>query len=130
MDMVYILEAPEPGNANVITSNFAPNTETENQVPYSIAFNSANYDTTVGVADVFEYNKTIGVPLPAGDYTISLMFDRTVDPAAIGRSYDTIKVFNNITFTAGMKENLFITGDPLSPVLIKDQQTPLAVRPK
>jgi hypothetical protein len=29
-----------------------------------------------------------------------------------------------------MKENLFITGEPRSPVLIKNQLTPLAVRPK
>jgi hypothetical protein len=29
-----------------------------------------------------------------------------------------------------MKENLFIIGDPGSPVVIKNQQTPLAVRPK
>ena len=43
--------------------------------------------------------------------------------------YDTLGV-SNLTFSAGMMENLFITGDPKTPVIVKNQQTPLAVRPK
>ena len=127
--VVYILEAPEPGFANVVVSNLSPDTETENKIKYSLAFNSTNFDTTVG-GNVFEYNKSVGVSIPAGDYTISVMNDVTLIPNPVAPDYDTIAVFNNITFTAGMKENLFITGDPLSPDLIKDPQTPLAVRPK
>ena len=129
--IVYILEAPEAGEANVLVTNCAPNTDVKNQINYSLAFNSAGFDTTIG-AGPFGYNKTVGIPLPEGDYTIILLFDKTTDPTAIDRSYDTLKVFSPTeTFTAGMKENLFIVGIPDSTEeLVKNSQTPLVVRPK
>lgn len=127
--VVYVLEAPLPGTANVLVTNFSPNTATQNQIPYSLAFNSANFDTTI-FANPFVYNTTVGMQIIEGNYTAYLLFDKTVDPNATGRSYDTLKVFNNVIFTAGMKENLFIVGNPNSPDFIKDSQNPLAVRPK
>ena len=98
---------------------------------YSLAFNSTGFDTTIG-AGPFGYNKTVGIQLPEGDYTIILLFDKTTDPTAIDRSYDTLKVFSPTeTFSAGMKENLFIVGIPDSTEeLVKNPQTPLVVRPK
>jgi hypothetical protein len=126
---VYFFEAPDANNANIAASNLAPNTETQNQVNYSIAFNSVGFDTTVG-GNRLEYNKSIGLKLPAGDYTVSVLNDVTLVPNPIEPDYDTIAVIPNIIIAAGMKENLFITGEPRSPVLIKNQLTPLAVRPK
>jgi|WetSurMetagenome_2_1015567.scaffolds.fasta_scaffold08032_3 hypothetical protein len=128
--VVYISEAPKPGKANVLVSNFAPNTDSKNQIKYSLAFMSTNFDTTIG-RGLFEYNKTVGLELPQGDYTIHLLFDKTSDPSPVARSYDTLKIFNPLTITAGLKENIFITGIPDSTEeLVQNSQTPLAVRPK
>jgi hypothetical protein len=129
--IVYILEAPPAGKANLYVTNTAPNTDKKNQIKYSLAFTSSGFDTTLG-AGPFGYNETVGIQIPQGDYTVHLLFDKTTDPSAIGRSYDTLKVFNTIeTFTAGMKENLFIVGIPDSTEeLVKDTQSPLPVRPK
>jgi hypothetical protein len=125
---VYFYEAPDGDSANVSTSNLAPNTSTENQIKYSLAFVSANFDTTVG-GNIYEYNTTRGLAIPAGDYTVWVLTDTTSNAASISRTYDTLSV-SDLTFTAGMKENLFITGNPNTPVVIKNQLTPLAVRPK
>jgi hypothetical protein len=111
-----------------MTTNVAPNTATENQIKYSLAFVSANFDTTVG-GNLYEYNKLRGLKIPAGDYRVWVLTDTTSNAASISRTYDTLGV-SDLTFGAGMKENLFITGDPSTPVIIRDQQTPLAVRPK
>ena len=124
---VYTYEAPSGNTANIVASNLAPNTATENQIKYSLAFVSANYDTTI--RNLYEYNKSFGVNLPAGDYTVWVMEDITDNPLSIEPIYDTLGTFTG-NFSAGMKENLFIIGDPGSPVVIKNQQTPLAVRPK
>lgn len=127
--IVYISEAPATGKANVITTNLAPNNDLQNQIKYSLAFVSAGYDTTIG-GNVFEYNKTVGVPLPAGDYSIWVLNDVTAVPNPIAPEYDTIAVFQNVIIDNGMKENLFLIGNPETPELIKDQQLPLPVRPK
>lgn len=124
---VYLYEAPDGDSANVMTSNLAPNTSAENQIKYSLAFISASIDTTI--RNLYEYNTTFGIRLPAGDYTVFVMKDTTDNPLSIEPLYDTLGTFTG-NFSAGMKENLFITGDPSVPVVIKNQQTPLAVRPK
>lgn len=124
---VYFYEAPVGDSANVITSNFSPNTSTENTIKYSLAFVSANYDTTI--RNLYEYNKSFGLKIPSGDYTVWVMEDTTDNPLSIEPLFDTLGTFTG-NFSAGMKENLFITGDPRSPVVLKNQQTPLAVRPK
>ena len=111
----------------VITTNVAPNTSTENQIKYSLAFVSTTVDTTR--RNLFEYNQTYGLELPPGDYSIWVMLDITDNPLAIKPLYDTLAHFNE-TFSAGLRENLFITGNPGSPVVLKDTQTPLPVRPK
>ena len=128
--VVYLSEAPPAGKAELLVTNTAPNTDKKNQIKYSLAFTSAGFDTTV-FANPFEYNKTVGVQIPQGDYTVHLLFDKTVS-GQVGRSYDTLKVFNTVeTFTAGMKEYLFIVGIPDSTEgLILDTQIPLPVRPK
>lgn len=124
---VYTYEAPEGNTANVIASNLAPNTDTENQINYSLAFVSADYDTTIRSG--YEYNKASGVNLPAGDYTVWVMEDITDNPSSITPVYDTLGTFAG-SFSAGMKENLFITGSPKFPVVVQNTQTPLAARPK
>lgn len=125
--LVYLYEAPDGDNVNVMTSNVAPNTATENQIKYSLAFVSANFDTTL--RSLFEYNKLVGLKIPSGDYTVWVLEDTTDNPLSIEPLFDTLGTFTG-NFSAGMKENLFITGDPSAPVVIKNQQTPLAVRPK
>lgn len=125
--LVYLYEAPDGNNVNVMTSNLAPNTATENQIKYSLAFVSANFDTTI--RNLYEYNTTRGLKVPAGDYTVWVMEDTTDNPLSIEPLFDTLSTFTG-NFSAGMIENLFITGDPSTPVVIKNQQAPLAVRPK
>lgn len=124
---VYAPDAPKAGKALVYTTNAAPNTSTENQIKYSLAFVSSTVDTTR--RNLFEYNQTYGLELPPGDYTVWVMKDTTSNPLAIKPAYDTLANFNE-TFSAGLRENLFITGNPGSPVVLKDTQTPLPVRPK
>jgi hypothetical protein len=124
---VYAPDAPSPGKVFVFTTNVAPNTATENQIKYSLAFVSSAVDTTR--RNLFEYNQTHGFELLPGDYTVWVMKDITDNPLAIKPLYDTLAHFNE-TFSAGLRENLFITGNPKSPVILKDTQTPLPVRPK
>lgn len=122
---VYSLEAPSGGDATIVTANLAPNTDTEDQIIYSVAYVSA--DTSITERNLYEYNQYFYLDLPAGDYTIFVMQD--TDPLDDDPVYDTLSIYNS-TLTAGMIENLFITGDPNSPEVFQDQQTPLAVRPK
>jgi hypothetical protein len=124
---VYAPEAPAGGYSRVITTNVAPNTSTENQIIYSLAFVSSTIDSTR--RNLFKYNETYGLDLPPGDYTVWVMEDITDNPLAIKPEYDTLAHFNQ-TFSAGLLENLFITGNPGSPVVIKETQTPLPVRAK
>jgi len=124
---VYSPDAPNAGKALVITTNAAPNTSTENQIKYSLAFVSSNLDTTR--RNLFEYNQTYGLELAPGDYSVWVMKDITDNPLAPKPIYDTLANFSG-TFSAGLRENLFITGNPGSPVVLKDTQTPLPVRPK
>jgi len=124
---VYAPDAPNAGKVLVITTNAAPNTATQNQINYSLAFVSSTLDTTR--RNLFEYNQTYGLELPPGDYSIWVMLDITDNPLAIRPIYDTLAHFNE-TFSAGLRENVFITGNPGSPGILKDSQTPLPVRPK
>jgi hypothetical protein len=124
---VYAPDAPSAGNAFVYTTNVAPNTDTENQIKYSLSIVSTTLDTTK--RNLYEYNQTYGVEIPAGDYTVWVMEDVTDNPLAITPDYDTLANFQT-TFGAGLRENLFITGDPKSPLIVQDNQTPLPVRPK
>jgi len=124
---VYAPDAPNAGKVLVITTNAAPNTSTENQIKYSIAFVSSTVDTVP--RNLFEYNQTYGLELPPGDYSIWVMKDITDNPLAPKPVYDTLANFSG-TFSAGLRENLFITGNPGSPIVLKDTQTPLPVRPK
>ena len=124
--VVYLYEAPSAGNANILATNVAPNTDTENQINYSLSFVSATFDTTL--RNLYDYNTSAGLQAPAGDYTVWVLKDIS-PPLAIQPEYDTLASFVG-TFAAGMKENLFITGDPSSPIVVKNQHTPLAVRPK
>ena len=123
---VYAPDAPNPGKVIVMATNAAPNTDKENQIQYSLAFVSSSLDTAR--RNLFEYNETHGTELPPGDYTIWVLFDKT-PPLAIRPEYDTLANFNE-TFSAGLRENLFIIGNPGSPVVVKDSQTPLPVRTK
>lgn len=125
--VVYLLESPIPGKVKIVTSNLAPNTETENQIKYSLSFISTTFDTTI--RNLYEYNKSFGLNAPAGDYTIWVLQDTTTNLLATKRQYDTLANFAG-TFVAGMRENLFIIGEPKSPMVLKEQQIPLAVRPK
>ncbi len=124
---VYSLEAPSGGDASIVTANVAPNTDTENQIVYSMAYMSA--DTSITERNICGYNTYFSLDLPAGAYTVYVIQDTTTDDPPLVPEYDTLGVFNT-TFSAGMIEKLYITGDPKSPVIIQNQETPLAVRPK
>lgn len=124
---VYAPDAPASGFSRALITNVAPNTDKENQKKYSLSFVSPTLDSTR--RNLFEYNQTFGIDLPAGDYTIWVMEDITDNPLAIKPEYDTLAHFTQ-TLSGGIRENLFIAGNPSSPVIVKNSQVPLPVRPK
>lgn len=125
---VYLDETPDPGLVKILTTNVSPNTSTQNQIKYSIALVSTDYDTTQ--ASVYEYNTTLTLNAPAGNYTYWVMKDTTTDPLPIEHLYDTLAGPFNSTFSAGMRQYLFITGDPETPTVVENEIPSLPIRSK
>jgi len=61
----------------------------------------------------------------AGEYTVSVLYDTGDVQIGTVSTIDT-----TITFGEGMREYLFVTGDPSSPIIVRNTRAPLPVRPK
>ncbi|HMU42445.1 MAG TPA: hypothetical protein PKA80_04020 [Ignavibacteriaceae bacterium] len=126
--VVYLDETPDPGLVKILTTNVSPNTSTQNQKKYTIAYISSGFDSTV--RSLYEYNKTETLNEAAGDYSFYVIEDTTDNPLAINPEYDTLSGPFNSTLTAGTRHYLFITGDPETPTLIFNSTPSLPVRSK
>ena len=118
--VVYLFETPAAGFTRMIYSNLASPTPTENSKRYRVALSTpVSRDTT----EALDFNKSTTVDMKTGEYLVSVVFDVPVgDPVSVLDSM--------MTFSEGMREYIFITGDPSSPVIVRDTRAPLPVRSK
>lgn len=132
---VYTPDAPKAGNVFIFTTNVAPNTDSVNQLKYSLSFVSTAINPNTGKSlvdttqrNLYDYNNTYGIELPGGEYKVAVMEDKS-EALAVTPNFDTLATFM-ASFGTGLRENIFLTGEPNKPVAVKDSQTPLPVRPK
>lgn len=121
--VVYLEEAPATDEVKILTSNFAPNTDTSNAKKYFIYFEGSSNSTPEGP---IEYNNTLTLNIAAGDYTVYVLdnIGEVEDPVYVELSSQTK------TMVDGMRYNIFLTGDPKLPEINIDEDVPLPVRPK
>jgi len=124
---VYLPENPAAGFTRMIFSNVSPPTLVENSKIYGIILSTPTTRDTTEADDFMAFNKGITVNMKAGEYTVSVVYDN-LDTVEEG---DLVTVLDStITFSEGMREYVFVTGDPSSPIIVRDTRAPLPVRPK
>lgn len=117
--VVYLPETPAAGFTWMIYSNLATPTPTENSKIYRVALSTpVSRDTT----ETFDFNNSVTMNMKAGEYTVSVLYDVGGNPVSV--------LDSTFTFSEGMREYVFITGDPSSPVIVRDTRAPLPVRQK
>ena len=107
--VVYLFETPAAGFTRIIYSNLASPTPTENSKRYRVALST---DVSRDTTEALDFNKSTTVDMKTGEYLVSVVFDVPVgDPVSVLDSM--------MTFSEGMREYVFITGDPSSPVIVR-----------